>query len=31
VPPGGAAVAGIDRTVVLGYFGSFARVNSSGW
>jgi hypothetical protein len=31
VPPGGAAVASIDRGVVLGYFDSFARVNASGW
>jgi hypothetical protein len=31
VPPGGATVASIDRGVVLGYFGSFARVNASGW
>jgi hypothetical protein len=31
VPPGGAAVASIDRGVVLGYFASFARVNASGW
>jgi hypothetical protein len=31
VPPGGAAVASIDRSVVLGYFASFARVNASGW
>ena len=31
VPPGGAAVASSDRGVVRGYFGSFARVNSSGW
>ena len=31
VPPGGASVAPIDRGVVLGYFGSLARVNASGW
>jgi hypothetical protein len=31
VPPGGAGVAAIDRGVVLGYFGSLARVNASGW
>ncbi|HET6174052.1 MAG TPA: hypothetical protein VFD90_15685 [Gaiellales bacterium] len=31
VPPGGGPVASIDRGVVLGYFGSFARVNASGW
>lgn len=31
VPPGGASVASIDRSVVLGYFASFARVNASGW
>jgi hypothetical protein len=31
VPPGGAAVASIDRGVVLGYFASFARLNGSGW
>jgi hypothetical protein len=31
VPPGGAAVASIDRGVVLGYFASFARVSASGW
>lgn len=31
VPPGGAAVAPLDRGLVLGYFTSFARVNASGW
>jgi hypothetical protein len=31
VPPGGAAVASIDRGVVRGYFGSLARVDASGW
>ena len=31
VPPGGSSVAAIDRSLILGYFGSFARVNASGW
>ncbi len=31
VPPGGSAVAPLDRGLVQGYFGSFARVNASGW
>jgi hypothetical protein len=31
VPPGGGAVAPLDRGLVLGYFASFARVNASGW
>ena len=31
VPPGGGTVASSDRGIVRGYFGSLARVNSSGW
>jgi hypothetical protein len=31
VPPGGTAVASADRDLLLGYFGSFSRVTSSGW
>ena len=31
VPPGGAAVAPLDRGLVQGYFGSFARIDASGW
>jgi hypothetical protein len=31
VPPGSAAVAPAERRLLIGYFGSFARVSSAGW
>jgi hypothetical protein len=31
VPPGSAAVAPVDRQLLRGYFGSFARVAAAGW
>jgi len=31
VPPGSARVAPWDRLLLLGYFGSYARLTATGW
>jgi hypothetical protein len=31
VPPGGSSIAPADRRLLIGYFGSFARVSAAGW
>ena len=31
VPPGSSTVSPADRRLLLGYFGSFARVAAAGW
>jgi hypothetical protein len=31
VPPGGSSVAPVDRRLLIGYFGSYARVAAAGW
>ena len=31
VPPGGGAVGGADRELLLGYFGGFGRITAAGW
>jgi hypothetical protein len=31
VPPAGSSVAPVDRRLLIGYFGSFARVAAAGW
>jgi hypothetical protein len=31
VAPGSSTVAPVDRRLLLGYFGSFARVAAAGW
>ncbi|MEO9174429.1 MAG: ABC transporter permease, partial [Gaiellales bacterium] len=31
VPPGSSAVAPADRRLLIGYFGSFARIAAAGW
>jgi hypothetical protein len=31
VAPGGSTVSPVDRRLLLGYFGSFARVSAAGW